>query len=155
MIHKIEAQIDELLTASGGELTPEIEALIGEKEDRERWLENATKRLINERAHLEGVKAEAKRVRDLQAERERTIEGLENTIRKLLGEGNKSDLGFAKLSWRRSEALQVAEGAEDKLPDRFIIASFSVDKKAVKEALKAGEELWGCELVERNNLQVK
>lgn len=155
MIHKIETQIDELLTNSGGELTPEIEALIGEKEDRERWLENATKRLINERAQLEGVKAEAKRVRELQAERERTIEGLENTIRKLLGEGNKSDLGFAKLSWRRSEALQVAEGAEDKLPDRFIVTSFAVDKKAVKEALKAGEELWGCELVERNNLQVK
>lgn len=155
MIHEIETQIDEMLTARGGELTPEIEALITAKEDAERWLKNAVKKLINERAQLEGVKAEARRVRELQSERERTIEGLESTIRKLLGEGNKSDLGFAKLSWRRSEALQVADGAEDKLPDRFIVASFSVDKKAVKEAIKAGEELWGCELVERNNLQVK
>jgi hypothetical protein len=155
MIHEIDQIIDGLLTVNGGEITAEIEAMMLDLKDKKRWLENAVKRLINERAQLEGIKAEARRVRELQSERERTIEGLESTIRKLLGEGNKSDLGFAKLSWRRSEALQVADGAEDKLPDRFIIASFSVDKKAVKEAIKAGEELWGCELVEKNNLQVK
>ena len=83
------------------------------------------------------------------------IESLEKTISKLLGEGEKADLGFARLGWRVSESVAIAENAISQLPDAYVVASFAPDKKAIKEALKRGEELIGCELVKKNNLQIK
>ena len=154
-LYALDEAIDNALIVSEGELTPEIEAMIAERDDRERWLSNATKKLLNERAKVIATKAERDRLTELLKEREGLVERLETTIARLVGEGQKADLGFAKISWRKSESVMVADGAVEKLDDRFIVTSFAVDKKAVKEALKAGEELVGCELIERNNMSVK
>lgn len=58
------------------------------------------------------------------------------------------------IGWRRSEAVEVAEGAS--IPDEFLIAQEpKVNKTSIKAALKAGAVIPGCELVERNNIQIK
>jgi hypothetical protein len=155
MIYELDAKIDAILSATHGDMTDEVEALLLDRDQKMAWLNNATKKLLNERSLVAGLKAERDRVVELIKDREATIERLEATIGRLVGEGQKADLGFAKVSWRKSEAVMIADGAVEKLDDRFIVTSFAVDKKAVKEALKAGEELVGCELVERNNMSIK
>ncbi len=154
-LYQLDEAIENALIISEGELTPEIEAMIEERDDRARWLENATKKLMNERSKALSTKAERDRLIGLLKERETLIERLEVTIAKLLGDGQKADLGFAKLSWRASESVAITDTAINSLPDEFVVASFSPDKKAIKEALKSGIELIGCELVKKNNLQIK
>jgi len=154
-IHELNQTIDEILTENGGELTEEVEALLNNKEALEQWLTNATRKYLNESAQLEAIKAEKKRIEALKAEREKLLEGLENTIGRLLGEGNKRDLGFAKLGWRKSEAVEIAAGKEDQLPDAYLIPKWVPDKTQIKADLKQGVTIPFCELVERQNLQIK
>ena len=154
-IYTIDAEIDAILSENGGELTEEVEALLSSKEAAERWLHNATKKYVNEVARLGALKAERTRIDALKAEREKTLDALERTIGRLLGEGNKADLGFAKLSWRKSEAVEIAAGKEESLPDAYLIPKWVPDKTAIKKDLKAGAEIPFCELVERQNLQIK
>ena len=154
-LYQLDDAIENALIISEGELTPEIEAMIEERDDKARWLENATKKLMNEHAKVFATKIERDRLNELLKEREALIERLKTTIAKLLGDGQKADLGFAKLSWRASESVAITDTAINSLPDEFVVASFAPDKKAIKEALKSGVELIGCELVKKSNLQIK
>jgi len=154
-IYTLDAEIDAILSENGGELTPEVEALLNSKHAAELWLHNATKKYINEAAQLGALKAERARIDALKAERENTLDALERTIGRLIGEGNKADIGFAKLSWRRSEYVEIAAGKEDQLPDAYLIPKWVPDKTQIKADLKQGATIPFCQLVERQNLQIK
>ncbi len=154
-IHEIDAQIDDLLDASEGEITPEVEALLQEQENIEKWIENATKKLLNERASRAALASEKARIADLLSARDRTIDRLESTIARLIGEGNKRDLGFARVSWRRSESVQILDGKEEAIPDAYLIPKWVANKTQIKADLKAGAEIPYCFLVEKQNIQIK
>lgn len=154
-IHEIDAQIDALLDASEGEITPEVEALVQEQENVEKWIENATKKLLNERASRAALASEKARIAELLSARDRTIDRLESTISRLIGEGNKRDLGFARVSWRRSESVQILDGKEEAIPDAYLIPKWVANKTQIKADLKAGAEIPYCFLVEKQNIQIK
>ena len=154
-IHEIDAQIDDLLDASEGEITPEVEALLQEQENVEKWIENATKKLLNERASRAALASEKARIAELLSARDRTIDRLESTIARLIGEGNRRDLGFARVSWRRSESVQILDGKEEAIPDAYLIPKWVANKTQIKADLKAGAEIPYCFLVEKQNIQIK
>ena len=154
-IYQIDAAIDEALEQTEGEITSEIEALMLEQENVEKWIQNATKKLLNERAARSALASEKARITELLAARDRTIDRLETTISKLIGEGNRRDLGFAQVGWRKSESVQILEGKEEQLPDCYLVAKWAPNKVQIKADLKAGAEIPFCFLVEKQNIQIK
>lgn len=60
-----------------------------------------------------------------------------------------------RLSLRRSKRVDVFDS--DELPDRFTVEKVTqaVDKRAVMDALKAGEDVPGARIVETQSLQVR
>lgn len=57
-------------------------------------------------------------------------------------------------SFRKSQAVEVSD--PDKVPASYlIIQPPKIDKMGIKKDLKAGKEVPGCTLVERNNLSIR
>ena len=58
------------------------------------------------------------------------------------------------INWRASESVEVS--SIDALPDKYLrFKDPEPDKTKIKAALKAGVELKGCQLVAKQNLQIK
>ena len=79
-------------------------------------------------------------------------------LKKYVGEvldGQKFQTARVSASWRKSEAVEYV-GNVFELPEDYIKYSDpTVDKTALKKALKNGEEIEGARLVIRQNLQIK
>jgi hypothetical protein len=60
-----------------------------------------------------------------------------------------------ELCWRKSESVEITD--EFSIPDEYIkiIQESRIDKMAIKEKLKAGEEIPGAALVTKQNLTIK
>lgn len=58
-----------------------------------------------------------------------------------------------KVSFRKSESLDISESAV--IPEEYLKYSVDVNKADLKAAVKAGLELDGVQLVQRNNIQIK
>lgn len=57
------------------------------------------------------------------------------------------------ISWRKSESLQIDN--ENLLPAEYYRYTESVDKLKIKEALKSGVQIDGCQIVAKNHIQIK
>ena len=58
------------------------------------------------------------------------------------------------ISWRKSESVEVEEGAA--IPEKYLrYKEPEINKAAIKTDLKAGASIYGCQLVTKNNIQVK
>ena len=58
-----------------------------------------------------------------------------------------------KVSFRKSESLDISESAV--IPEEYLKYSVDVNKADLKAAVKAGLELDGVQLVQKNNIQIK
>jgi hypothetical protein len=154
-IYDLDQEIDDALTASDGEITPEIEAMLEDQERLSRWIENATKKYFNVSALSVAVKSEIDRLQALKSAYDRTAESLKNSLTRLVGENNKRDLGFAQIGWRKSESVMIAEGKEEFLPDCYLVPKWIPNKTQIKQDLKMGASIEHCELVTKNNIQIK
>lgn len=68
--------------------------------------------------------------------------------------GKKFECTDFKASYRKSQAVEVTDA--EKIPAPYLIVQEpKVDKAGIKKALKAGEDVPGCKLVERNNLSIR
>lgn len=67
----------------------------------------------------------------------------------------KERAGVFSLSIRKSEAVNITD--LEKLPSEYVKAKTTItpDKKAIKNAIKAGAEVAGAEIVENRSLQIK
>ena len=106
------------------------------------------------------LKADAKAIREREislAERrkakENKAEQLMDYVNMILA-GKKFECADFKASYRKSQAVEVTDA--EKIPAPYlIIQEPKVDKAGIKKALKAGEEVPGAKLVERNNLSIR
>ena len=58
------------------------------------------------------------------------------------------------ISWRKSESVEVEEGAA--IPEKYLrYKEPEINKAAIKTDLKAGASIYGCQLVTKNNIQIK
>lgn len=58
------------------------------------------------------------------------------------------------ISWRKSESVEVEEGAA--IPEQYLrYKEPEINKAAIKADLKAGVSIYGCQLVTKNNIQIK
>lgn len=108
--------------------------------------------------NLEAEKEAVKHEKDNFADREKRLGKKIDSLKKYLTyalDGQKFSTPKVAVSFRKSESVLV----KDKylIPDSYMNLSVvrEPNKAAIKNALKRGEEIMGCELVEKRNVQIR
>lgn len=105
----------------------------------------------------DAVSNEIDRLSSLKKYYERKSQNLKNYLSYSLQKIGKDSLETeaAKLSFRKSETLEVEDVAL--IPDEYIVikTTKSADKTAIKSAIKGGIEVPGAHIEQHKNLQIK
>lgn len=147
---------DEFVNPETGELTdPDAFAeRYAELEiSREEIIENTLLLYKNCVSDAEAIAAEIKTLKARQAALEKRADKLKADASDALN-GEKFQTAKVAVSWRKSTAAEVDESL---CPEEYITTKVTTapDKKAITAALKAGQEIPGCKLVERVNMSVR
>ena len=142
---EIDEETGEILNAE------ELDKLQMAREDK---IEGVGLWIKNLEAEAAAVKAEKDNMADRQKRLEKKAESLKRYLAYAL-DGQKFSTPKIALSWRRSESVVITD--EALLPENCLNVTIvkKPDKKVIKDALKAGKEIMGAELVEKQNLQIK
>lgn len=97
--------------------------------------------------------AESKRLRNKKQAIERNIDRMKKALQYSMEQTGKTKFKTALFSFgiqKNPAAVVIDEGYIENIPDRFLIPQDpQIDKKAIKEALKAGEDLEGIAHLEQ------
>ena len=108
-------------------------------------------------ATAEAIDTEIKRLTDLKYSYLKKADNIKNYISfSLLKNGiDKLETDISKLSFRKSQSLVITD--EKLIPEEFIKIKEvkSIDKIAIKEAIKGGRTIDGAIIEEKQNLQIK
>lgn len=141
------------LDAETGEII-DPEKLTALHMEREAKLENVALWIKNLRADAAAIKAE----KDALAKREKAAskkaEDLENWLLQALG-GQAFQTAKCAVSFRRSTMVNVLDLSHIPAEYLKVKTEYSPDKNAIAAAIKAGQEIGGCELVENLNISIK
>ena len=125
--------------------------------DYEEKLENVALFCKNLDAEADAIAAEAKILSERAKAKRNKSERLKGYMATSMVSMNKTELDKPKvrLSFRKSTSVNVYQ--EDSIPAEYINEKVtkSVDKTAIRKAIKNGETIPGANLVESLNLQVK
>lgn len=131
-----------------------LDTLIAERDTK---IENIALYIKELEAEATAIKAEAdklaKRAKTAQAKADR----LKNYLScNLINNGERTfKTTRCALSFRSSEVVEIAENAELDKKYLSVKVTETPDKKAIKEDLKKGKLIPGCELVHKDNIQIK
>ena len=120
---------------------------------RDQKIENAVLWVKNLTADAAAIKAEEQALAKRRTQAEKTVESLKAWLGEAL-QGTKFSTAKCAVSWRKSETV---EADEELLPDEWmnIKVTKAPNKTAIKAALKAGADIPGCRLTEKQNIQIK
>jgi len=100
---------------------------------------------------------EIKRLEAMKKSRGKTVDRLKESVSKAmqLYEIDKIETPTLKISFRKSESIEIEE--ESLIDEKYMAVKTTKtpDKKAIKEAIKAGEIVLGVTLKENQNIQFK
>jgi len=109
------------------------------------------------RARHDARKARAQALAELAAADEQQADALQDrliqALQKAIPDETSYQLPEHKITSRRTESVIVDAPAED-LPMEFARVKVEANKAALKAALKAGEQIDGCTLVERRSWKI-
>ena len=148
--------ICEAIEEAGGEITPEIEAMLAINEGNFLTKAEGYAEIISKYTIL----AENAKTRKAQCERvqkiaENAVKRMKERIAQAMEEYNlpKVEVGMHKISFRTSKAVEIIDEAA--IPNHYKKVAVSVDKKALREDLMAGVVVEGAELRENKSLQIR
>jgi hypothetical protein len=147
-----------VLLENGGEITPELETSLQiNKEEFQVKSENYAAVIRQLDGECSIIDTEIERLNKLRDTRSKAIERLKNNISHAMNlyEIEKIETPLLKLSFRKSESVEISD---IKLLDRkFIVVKTSeqADKTAIKNAIKAGELVVGAIIKQNKSLQIK
>lgn len=102
---------------------------------------------------IERIDKELKRLTSMKRTETNRVKSLKGGLADCL-KGKKFKTETFTISYRKSEAVEVAEGAS--VPDEFLVEQApKIDKVGLKKAIKGGAVIDGVSLIERQNIQVK
>ena len=120
---------------------------------RDAKIENICLWIKNLKAQAEALKAEKESFAQRQKAAETKMESLKRYISTYL-EGTAFESAKVKVSFRKSEAVEIMEGAV--IPDEYLrFKEPEVNKTELKAALKKGVQIPGVSIVENQNIQIK
>lgn len=97
------------------------------------------------------AEVEANKGKQLQKKVDYLIENMKTAV--LLTKDKKIETDLFKFTAKKSESVEVQDA--ELLPRAYIRLKREADKKLIKEALKRGEQIEGCSIVEKYSLGVK
>ena len=158
-LYQIEAEYQQLAAQlMDDELTPELEtALSINKENLQNKAVNYGFVLKQFDAEVDIINAEIERLKTLKERRTKGIDKLKQTLSlamQLYGI-EKIETPIMKISFRKSESVEVDNVAL--LNQKFVVQKVTVspDKAAIKKAIQSGEEVTGAFIQINQNLQIK
>lgn len=150
-LYEINEQIAGLVDPETGEIA-DFEAFEKLKLDLDTKIKNIALWIINLRSDAEQLEEQEKKFRDRKTAAKNKAEYLKNLLDGFLS-GEKRSFPEVVISYRKSEQVTVDDDA--KLEDRFLRIKTEIDKTALKDALKRGENIEGARLEVKNNIQIK
>lgn len=134
------------------ELMVQYDSLRLQKDEK---AENVACYIKNLEAEAAAIKEEAKKLTIRARVAENKAAHLRSYLQFCLN-GEKLSMPRAAVSYRKSKAVEVEDEAWQFLPEQYLrIKQPEPDKKAIGEALKAGQTLPGCKLVENVSMIIK
>lgn len=129
-------------------------ALSGIEDERDAKALNIAAMIKNHRAEAEALKAEKTRLAKRQQAAERTVQWLARYLEQFIEPGLKLKDSRSTIGWRRSEGVKLTVTPEE-LPEEYIRIKREANLTLIKEDLKAGDEVLGAVLEERQNIQIR
>jgi len=140
------------------DLTPELEneLVINQNELQEKGI-NYAYAIKSLESDIDIIDNEMKRLRALKEAKTNAIDRMKDAVVNAFQIYGITEVKSAtlKLSLRRSEAVEVVN--IDQLPESLVTVkkTVSADKLKIKEAIKAGQNVEGANLIENYSLQIK
>lgn len=146
---------DTVLDETTGELL-DISYLGQLQMERDQILTYLLQEVKNLDADVEAYKKQKDHFTKLQKQAENRKEALKNYVASCLnGDAFEAADKSVKATFRKSESVVII--SLDDISEKFKTKeiTYKPDKKAIKEAIKAGDDVLGAELVVNQNMQVK
>lgn len=152
-LYEIDAAILNCCDIETGEII-DVDALDALMMEREAKIENIALYIKNLTADAAAYKAEKEAFAAREAQAANKADRLKKDLTAALN-GQKFSTARCAVSFRRSEKLEIDE--ESSIPAEFISRTVAIkpDKTAIKAAIKAGQYISGCRLVENQNISIK
>lgn len=151
-LYEIDEKITALVDPETGELF-DAEAFDQLLMDREKKIENIALFYKNVLSDATAYKNEKDSFEKKIKQAENTAQALKGLLKYALG-GEKFKTSRVTVSYRKSE--QVVCEDITKVSDEYLsYKEPELKKKTIKEAIKSGTEVAGCQLVEMSNIQIK
>jgi hypothetical protein len=151
-------QLEAQLIENGGELTPELEtALIINKDELQHKSIQYGYVIKSLSDNVDAIDNEINRLQAIKKTNENAIDRLKDTLSSAMQLFGIPELKTPtlKINFRKSE--QVVVNDVNALPSDYktIKVTEQADKIKIKQAIKSGEDVIGCELITVQNLQIK
>ena len=106
-------------------------------------------------SEIADCKAETDRIKEISDRLKNRREWLVNNLKYFMQSQGipKFESIEVKIAFRKSKSLEIDENAN--LPKEFIRIKEEPDKKAITDFIKGGGTVDGCQLVEKENIQIK
>lgn len=148
--------ICEAIEEAGGEITPEIEAMLAINEQNFVTKAEGYAEIIAKYSQMaENAKARKAQLDAVQKVAENIQKRMKERILEAMNEYGlqKIECGVHKFSTRTSKAVEIID--EAKIPNEYIKVSTTIDKSALRADLMAGVLVEGAELRENKSLTIK
>lgn len=157
-LYEIKPEIEFILldVNEDGMLTDEaMERLQQLQMDEQTKIENVACYIKDLNADSKAIREEEKALADRRKVKENKAERLKSYLSDYLQLNGmaKYETARAVLSFRKSEAVEIGDDAL--IPEDYKTYEPKVSKTAIKEAIKAGQEVPGAKIVTNQSLQIK
>lgn len=147
-------QIDEAIMQcvnEDGEVI-DIEKMNALQMERTQKCENIALWIKNLLAEAKALGEEKKHLDERKQACERKAESLKGYLKDALS-GQRFSTSKVAVSYRKSQSVEVLDA--ELIPAEYWKVNPEISKKDISEALKEGKDVPGCQLVEKENIQIK
>ncbi|MCC8101982.1 MAG: siphovirus Gp157 family protein [Clostridiales bacterium] len=161
----IEEIFEQMVDQETGEILSDSESLMAQLDslqmERQRILEYLAKLVLNTRAEAAALKEEEARLKKRRDRLGKKEEQIMAILDRECG-GEKTDLGIATLSYRRTSRVEVSDAEKavcwlkrNKHTDCYRIPAPEVAKTEVKKLINQGTKVPGCAVVEDRSCSLR
>lgn len=151
-LYEIDQQLMDCIDLETGEII-DAEKLSALQMERDEKIENVALWIKDLKAEIDALKAEKQAFADRQKSAERTLESLNRWLTSALA-GEKFKTTKVAVSFRKTKSVQIDNVLD--LDENFLrYKDPEPDKKAIKDAIEAGQTVKGAQLVENTSISVK